>query len=228
MDRQERTAGYPAASPSSARRNTPCVSWSCSIVCRPIRPRPRRARMRLHGSGLSYVALRDASNGRRTLDTFLEEYPPAFLRTGRTVSAGPHLPLRIWRHEEAIQLFAAFLEKHPDHSFASSALFWTGDSLFYLGRLSGAETVLRTLASGLTRRASSSRPPPIAFPHPVQIPGKRASNPSQVEPRWDPCGSSRIFERREKAHEQALAVRQRRLSESGAPLPAAAPTPAAG
>ncbi len=179
----------------------------------------------VYWSGLSYVALGDASNGRRTLDTFLKEYPrhssvPDALYQRARISHSAS------EYEEAIQLFAAFLEKYPDHSFASSALFWTGDSLFYLGRLSEAETVFRTLASDYPKsvklEAAAYKLSLIRY--------KYRENELLTLLKWSHEESLRVieeFQRREKAYEQALAVYQRRLSESGAPLPAAAPTPAA-
>lgn len=172
----------------------------------------------VYWSGLSYMALGDASNARRALDTFIKEYPghssipdALYQRARLSYSTG--------EYEECIQLFSAFLEKYPDHSFASSALFWTADGLFFLGRLAESETLFRTLLADYPKsvkfEAASYKLALIRY--------KYRENELLTLLKWSHEESLRVieeFQRREKAYEQALAVYQRRLGESGTSVPA--------
>ncbi|HOX13718.1 MAG TPA: tetratricopeptide repeat protein [Spirochaetia bacterium] len=179
----------------------------------------------VYWSGLSYMALGDAVNARRTLDTFLKEYPrhpsvpdALYQRARVAYTSG--------EYEESILLFSTFLEKYPDHSFASSALFWTADGLFSLGRLAESETLFRTLLADYPKsvkfEAASYKLALIRY--------KYRENELLTLLKWSHEESLRVieeFQRREKAYEQALAVYQRRLADTGAslavPAPAAAP-----
>ncbi len=181
----------------------------------------------VYWSGLCYVALGDYGNARRTLDTFLKEYP-----RNAAVPDALYQRARIshttGEYEESIQLFASFLEKYPDHAFVSSALYWTGDSLFSLGRLAEAEAVFRTLTTEYPKsvkfEAASYKISLIRY--------KYRENELLTLLKWSHEESLRVieeFQRREKAYEQALAVYQRRLAESGVPaVETAAPAPAPG
>ena len=177
----------------------------------------------VYWSGLSYLAMGDHANARRSLDTFLKEYPrhpsvPDALYQRARLS---HLASE---YEDAIKLFAVFLEKYLDHPFASSALFWTGDSLFYLGRLPEAETVFRTVIADYPKsvkyEAAAYKLSLIRY--------KYRENELLTLLKWSHEESLRVieeFQRREKAYEQALAVYQRRLSESGLQPPSAVTAP---
>lgn len=179
----------------------------------------------VYWSGLSYVALGDAGNARRTLDTFLKEYPShssvpdaLYQRARVSYSSG--------EYEESILLFSSFLEKYPDHPFASSALFWTADGLFSLGRLAESESLFRTLLDDYPKsvkfEAASYKLALIRY--------KYRENELLTLLKWSHEESLKVieeFQRREKAYEQALAVYQRRLADSGSSLavPASPPVP---
>ena len=167
----------------------------------------------MYWSGLSYIALGDLANARRSLDAFLKEYPrhaqypDALYQRGRVSYMNGD-------YEEGIRILGSFLEKYPDHPFFSSALFWTADCLFSLGRLAEAESLFRTILKdypdSVKYEAANYKLSLIRF--------KYRENELLTLLKWSHEESLRVieeFQRREKAYDQALSVYQRKLTEAG-------------
>lgn len=179
----------------------------------------------VYWAGLSYIALGDAANARRSLDSFLKEYPTHGLVPDAMYQRG-RLYYQSSEFEDGIRTFGAFLEKYPDHPFVPSALFWTADCLFSLGRLPEAESMFRSLMADYPNSVKSE----AANYKLSLIRYKYRENQLLTLLKWSHEESLRVieeFQRREKAYEQALTVYQRRLSDAGI-LPSsavAAPAP---
>jgi len=179
----------------------------------------------VYWSGLSYIALGNLENARRSLDVFIKEYP----RDG-------HYPDAVYQrgrisymqgdYEEGIRIFGAFLDANPGHSFFPSALFWTGDCLFSIGRLSEAESIFRAILDeypdSVKYEAANYKLSLIRL--------KYRERELLTLLKWSHEESLRVieeFQRREKAYEQALSVYQRRLSEAGLSQGEKTPAPSA-
>ncbi|HOX91671.1 MAG TPA: tetratricopeptide repeat protein, partial [Spirochaetales bacterium] len=163
-------------------------------------------------SAMTHMAKGDAAAGLKATDTFLALYP-THARAAEMQYQRGRAGFILRDYELALQSFSAYLSAYPKADNVSSAIFWSAESLYAVGRLSEAEKLYRTVAEkypdSVKAEAARYRIALVQF--------KYREDELLTLLKWSHEESLRIieeFQRREKAYEQALALYQKRYGES--------------
>ncbi len=176
---------------------------------------PKAASIRgdvMYWTSLCHVALNDAVNAAKTIDAFLASYPNHPYVADILYQQG-RLLFNRGDYEPSLRVFLSFIDKAPTHELAPSAIFWTAECLFNLGRLSEAEKLYRHLLEYFPKNVK------------VEAAGYRLSlirykyreDELLKLLKWSHEESLKLveeYQRREKTYEQAVAMYQRRLGEA--------------
>jgi TolA-binding protein len=92
----------------------------------------------------SYLAVGKLDDAERNLEFYLATYPAAPDYEEAVYQKGRLLFLQE-EYQPAIQVLQGFIKDHPKSTFASSAWFWVGESLYGLGMLDDAQAVYQKI-----------------------------------------------------------------------------------
>jgi outer membrane protein assembly factor BamD (BamD/ComL family) len=162
-------------------------------------------------SGMAHIASGDLEAAERGIDIFLATFPDHAKGAELLYQRGRVAYLRK-DYERAVQVLSSYALKYPQADYLPSALFWSAESLYALGRLPEADKLYRTLVERypdhIKTEAARYRMALVQF--------KYREDELLTLLKWSHEESLRIieeFQRREKAYEQALAVYQKRYGE---------------
>jgi TolA-binding protein len=163
-------------------------------------------------SAITLLAAGDPQAAEKAIETFLAAFP-GHARTGELIYQKARAAYLQKDYDRAIKSFQAYTAAYPSGEMVSSAVFWTAESLYSLGRLTDAEKLYKTIGEkfqdSVKAEAAKYRLSLIQF--------KYREDELLTLLKWSHEESLRIieeFQRREKAYEQALEVYQKRYGEA--------------
>jgi tetratricopeptide (TPR) repeat protein len=163
-------------------------------------------------SAITLLASGDPQAAEKAIESFLATFP-GHARTGELMYQKARAAYLQKDYDRAIKTFQAYTSAYPDGDMVSSAIFWTAESLYSLGRLAEAEKLYKTIGEkyqdSVKAEAAKYRLSLIQF--------KYREDELLTLLKWSHEESLRIieeFQRREKAYEQALEVYQKRYGEA--------------
>jgi tetratricopeptide (TPR) repeat protein len=163
-------------------------------------------------SAITLLASGDPQAAEKAIESFLVAFP-GHARTGELIYQKARAAYLLKDYDRAIKSFQAYTAAYPGGEMVSSAVFWTAESLYSLGRLTDAEKLYKTIGEkfqdSVKAEAAKYRLSLIQF--------KYREDELLTLLKWSHEESLRIieeFQRREKAYEQALEVYQKRYGEA--------------
>jgi TolA-binding protein len=160
---------------------------------------------------MTHLAAGNPSLAEKTIETFLISFPGHPKTADLLYQQGRSAFLQN-DYERSLRYFQAYISGYPRGEYLPAAVFWSGESLFFLGRLSEAEKLYKAIGErypdSVKAEAAHYRLSLIQF--------KYREDELLTLLKWSHEESLRTieeFQRREKAYEQALAVYQRRFGE---------------
>lgn len=163
-------------------------------------------------SAITLLASGEPQAAEKAIESFLASFP-GHARTGELMYQKARAAYLQKDYDRAIKTFQAYTSAYPAGDMVSSAIFWTAESLYSLGRLAEAEKLYKTIGEkyqeSVKAEAAKYRLSLIQF--------KYREDELLTLLKWSHEESLRIieeFQRREKAYEQALEVYQKRYGEA--------------
>jgi TolA-binding protein len=160
---------------------------------------------------MTHLAAGNPSLAEKTIETFLISFPKHPKTADLLYQQGRAAYLQS-DYERSLRYFQAYITGYPQGEYLPSAVFWSGESLYFLGRLPEAEKLYKAIGErypdSVKAEAAHYRLSLIQF--------KYREDELLTLLKWSHEESLRTieeFQRREKAYEQALSVYQRRFGE---------------
>lgn len=162
-------------------------------------------------SAMTLLASGDPMGAEKAMDTFLSSFS-GHERSQEMLYQKARAIFLQKDYERALRAFQAFINAFPSSVYEGSALFWSAESLYSLGRLPEAEKLYKAIGErypdNVRAEAAKYRLSLIKF--------KYREDELLTLLKWSHEESLRLieeFQRREKAYEQALEVYQKRYGE---------------
>ena len=160
---------------------------------------------------MTHLAAGNPSLAEKTIETFLISFPEHPKTADLLYQQGRAAYLQN-DYERALRNFQSYITRYPQGENLPAAVFWSGESLYFLGRLPEAEKLYKAIGErypdSVKAEAAHYRLSLIQF--------KYREDELLTLLKWSHEESLRTieeFQRREKAYEQALSVYQRRFGE---------------
>ena len=160
---------------------------------------------------MTHLAAGNPSLAEKTIETFLISFPGHPKTADLLYQQGRAAYLQS-DYERSLRYFQSYIAGYPQGENLSSAVFWSAESLYFLGRLPEAEKLYKAIGE----RYSDSVKAEAAQYRLSLIQFKYREDELLTLLKWSHEESLRTieeFQRREKAYEQALSVYQRRFGE---------------
>jgi TolA-binding protein len=160
---------------------------------------------------MTHLAAGNPSLAEKTIETFLVSFPGHPKTADLLYQQGRSAFLQN-DFGRSLRYFQSYITGYPQGEYLSAAVFWSGESLYFLGRLPEAEKLYKAIGErypdSVKAEAAQYRLSLIQF--------KYREDELLTLLKWSHEESLRTieeFQRREKAYEQALSVYQRRFGE---------------
>lgn len=160
---------------------------------------------------MTHLAAGNPALAEKTIETFLISFPGHPKTADLLYQQGRAAYLQN-DYERSLRYFQSYIASYPQGENLPAAVFWSGESLYFLGRLPEAEKLYRAIGErypdSVKAEAAHYRLSLIQF--------KYREDELLTLLKWSHEESLRTieeFQRREKAYEQALSVYQRRFGE---------------
>ncbi len=163
-------------------------------------------------AAMTLLASGDPGAAEKTIDIFLGSFP-GHERSQEMIYQKARAAFLAKDYERALRAFQAFITAYPSSQHEASALFWSAESLYFLGRLPDAEKLYKSMEE---RFPDSPRAEAAKYRLSL-IKFKYREDELLTLLKWSHEESLRLieeFQRREKAYEQALEVYQKRYGEA--------------
>lgn len=160
---------------------------------------------------MTHLAAGNPALAEKTIETFLISFP-GHPRTADLLYQQGRSAFLQNDFERALRYLQSYIAGYPQGEHLPSAVFWSGESLYFLGRLPEAEKLYKAIGE---RYADSAKAEAAQYRLSL-IQFKYREDELLTLLKWSHEESLRTieeFQRREKAYEQALAVYQRRFGE---------------
>lgn len=160
---------------------------------------------------MTHLAAGNPGLAEKTIETFLVSFP-GHPKTADLLYQQGRAAFLQNDYERSLRSFQSYIAAYSSGEYVPAAVFWSGESLYFLGRLSEAEKLYKAIGDrypqSIKAEAAQYRLALIQF--------KYREDELLTLLKWSHEESLRTieeFQRREKAYEQALAVYQRRFGE---------------
>ncbi|OHD82714.1 MAG: hypothetical protein A3J97_16640 [Spirochaetes bacterium RIFOXYC1_FULL_54_7] len=160
---------------------------------------------------MTHLAAGNPGLAEKTIETFLVSFP-GHPKTADLLYQQGRAAFLQNDYERSLRSFHSYIAGYAEGEYVPAAVFWSGESLYFLGRLSEAEKLYKAIGErypdSVKAEAAQYRLALIQF--------KYREDELLTLLKWSHEESLRTieeFQRREKAYEQALAVYQRRFGE---------------